>query len=67
MNTNTRSPQVKHLTLFLAVLLRYLIGFHLPSISVNHNVFTCETLSSRRIILPILEEKKSAHLPHRFS
>jgi hypothetical protein len=67
MNTNTRSSQVKHLTLFLAVLLRYLTGFHLPSISVNHNVFTCEALSSRRIILSILKKKKSTHLPHRFS
>jgi hypothetical protein len=31
MNTNIRAPQVKHLTLFLAVLLRYLTDFVLPS------------------------------------
>jgi len=52
MNTNTRTPQVKHLTLCLTVLLRYLTDFNLPSISVNHHVFTCKALSSRRILAP---------------
>ncbi len=59
MNTNTRTIQVKRLTLCLTVLLRDLTAFNLPSTSVNHNVFTCEALSSRRIITPILKKKKS--------
>jgi hypothetical protein len=67
MNTNTRAPQVKHLTLFLTVLLRYLTDFVLPSNSVNHLVFTCEALSPRRILSPILKKKKSIHLAHRFT
>jgi hypothetical protein len=66
MNTNTRAPQVKHLTRCLTVLLRYLTDFNLPWISVNHILFTCEALSSRRILSPILEKKKSTLLPHRF-
>src|ERR1700736_1197255 len=66
MNTNTRAPQVKHLTLCLTVLLRYLTGFSPSSISVNHHVFTCEALSSRRILLPIYKKKKSTCLPHPF-
>jgi hypothetical protein len=66
MNTNTRAPQVKHLTLCLTVLLRYLTDFNLPSISVNHHVFTCEALSSRRILSPILKKKKSTQLPVHF-
>ena len=66
MNTNTRVPQVKHLTLCLTVLLRYLTGFSPSSISVNHHVFTCEALSSRRILLPIYKKKKSTCLPHPF-
>jgi hypothetical protein len=44
MNTNTRNPQVKHLTLFLTALLRYLTVSDALSISVNHNAFTCEAL-----------------------
>ena len=66
MNTNTRAPQVKHLTLCLTVLLRYLTGFSPSSISVNHHVFTCEVLSSQRILLPIYKKKKSTRLPHPF-
>jgi len=67
MNTNTRAVQVKHLTLCLTVLLRYLTGFNLPSISVIHNVFTCEALSSRRIITTILKKKKSTPCPISFT
>jgi hypothetical protein len=67
MNTNTRAPQVKHLTLCLTVLLRYLTGIYVPSILVIHHVLTCEALSSRRILSPILKKKKSIHLAHRFT
>lgn len=57
MNTNIPASQVKHLTLCSTVLLRYLTVFHPPSISVIHNAFTCEALSARRIISPILKKK----------
>jgi hypothetical protein len=67
MNTNTRAIQVKHLTLCLTVLLRYLTGFDLPPTSVIHNVFTCEALSSRRIITTILKKKKSTPCPISFT
>jgi hypothetical protein len=67
MNTNTRTTQVKHLTLCLTVLLRDLTAFNLPPTSVNHNVFTCEALSSRRIITPILKKKKSTLTPTSFT
>jgi hypothetical protein len=67
MNTNTRAPQVKHLTRCLTVLLRDLTAFNLPPTSVNHNVFTCEALSSRRIIIPILKKKKSTRCPISFT
>jgi hypothetical protein len=67
MNTNTRAPQVKHLTLCLTVLLRDLTDFYRFSGSVNHHVFTCKVLSSRRILSPILKKKKSIHLAHRFT
>jgi hypothetical protein len=63
MNTNTRTPQVKHLTLFLTVLLRYLIGFYLTAILVNHKVFTCDALSSQSIITPILKWQNQAARP----
>jgi hypothetical protein len=58
MNTNTRAPQVKHLTLFFTVLLRYLTVSNSPSTSVIHNAFTCEALSARRIISPFLKTRK---------
>ena len=67
MNTNTRPPQVKHLTLCLTVLLRDLTAFNLPPSSVNHNAFTCEALSSRRIITTILKKKKSTPCPISFT
>ena len=66
MNTNTRVPQVKHLTLCLTVLLRYLTGFSPSSISVNHHVFTCEALSSQRILLPIYKKKNRPVYPIGF-
>jgi hypothetical protein len=53
MNTNTRAPQVKRLTLCLTVLLRDLTDFYRLSGSVIHHVLTCEALSSRRILSPI--------------
>jgi hypothetical protein len=67
MNTNTRTTQVKHVTLCLTVLLWDLTAFNLPPTSVNHNVFTCEALSSRRIITPILKKKKSTLTPTSFT
>ena len=67
MNTNTRTIQVKHLTLCLTVLLRDLTDFYRLAGSVNHNAFTCEALSSRRIIPPILKKKKSNPGPKSFT
>jgi hypothetical protein len=67
MNTNTRTTQVKHLTLCLTVLLRDLTDFYRLSGSVIHQVLTCEALSSRRILSPIVKKKKAIHLAHRFT
>jgi hypothetical protein len=67
MNTNTRAPQVKHLTRCPTVLLRDLTDFYRLSGSVIHHVLTCEALSSRRILSPILKKKKSINLAHRFT
>jgi hypothetical protein len=67
MNTNTRAPQVKHLTLCPTVLLRDLTDFYRLSGSVIHHVFTCEALSSRSIITTILKKKKSTPYPIRFT
>jgi hypothetical protein len=66
MNTNTRTTQVKRLTLCLTVLLRDLTAFYRVASSVIHHVFTCEALSSRRIITPILKKKNSTPCPIRF-
>jgi len=60
MNTNTRAPQVKHLTLFFTVLLRYLTVSNSPSTLVIHNAFTCEALSARRKISPILKRENQS-------
>jgi hypothetical protein len=57
MNTNTRAAQVKHLTLCPTVLLRDLTDFYRRAGSVIHYVLTCEALSSRRILSPILKTK----------
>jgi len=67
MNTNTRTTQVKRLTLCPTVLLRGLTDFYWLSGSVIHRVLTCEALSSRRILSPILKKKKSIDLAHRFT
>ena len=63
MNTNTRAAQVKHLTLCPTVLLRDLTDFYRLSGSVIHHVLTCEALSSRRIITPILKRKNQPLAP----
>ncbi len=67
MNTNTRAAQVKHLTRCPTVLLRDLTDFYRLSGSVIHNVFTCEALSSQRILSPILKKKKSTPCPISFT
>src|ERR1700719_1608866 len=57
MNTNTGAVQVKRLTRCPTVLLRDLTDFYRFSGSVNHHVFTCEALSSRRMIARIIKKK----------
>jgi hypothetical protein len=67
MNTNTRAVQVKHLTRCPTVLLRDLTDFYRFSGSVNHHVFTCEALSSRRIIARIIKKKNQPLNPISFT